>query len=35
MKLELKNLSLSYQNNKIFAVKDLSYTFTEGVYGLV
>ena len=35
MKLELKNLSLSYQNNKIFAVKDLSYTFTEGVYGLL
>jgi len=35
MELRLENLSMSYQRNQVFAVKDLSYTFTEGVYGLL
>lgn len=35
MELELKNVSLSYGDDQIFAVKDFTYRFTEGVYGFL
>lgn len=35
MELSLKNIKKSYNKGKTYAVKDLSFTFTPGVYGLL